>query len=199
MYAADANASSDDGVPAALGALDGGPWGAPEFNMFSGSYAQWTAGLHGVGSFKNNRLLIVQNYESIQHDAVACSAVVDFVRSGVQNCLVDAPAQLSSTQLNASAWTVSWTLQFVGCQTDVTVRVLASTFPSTVPSGELAVPDVFESPTLPGAVAGSTLLTLSPGFSAQYFFWQVVASVTVGSQGVQQRMASDASLLVPGK
>ena len=189
MYAADADAAADEGVPAALGALVGAPWGAPEFSIFSGTRAQWTAALTGLADYRNNRLVVVQNYESIAGDPDVCAAVADFVRAGV-GCLVDAPAQLSASRINATAWTFSWTLQLGGCAGGV-VSLSVSTMPSTLASGELAVADVFAAST-PAAAEGATVFSLPPGFDAQHVYWGVAAVVATPPQ----RMASDAELLI---
>jgi hypothetical protein len=188
MYAADSDAAADEGVPEAIGALNGAPWGAPEFNIFSGSHAQWTSALTNLGDYMNNRLVIVQNYESIAGDPVACAAVADFVRADVP-CLVDAPAQLSAQKINATAWTLSWTLQLGGCAGG-TVAVSVSSMPSTLASGELADADVYRT-SAPAAAVGTAVLSLPPGFDAQFVFWGVAAVVA----GPPQRMASDAQLL----
>jgi len=192
-YGGDTSAAGAAGLPEALGAVAGAPWGAPEWNIFSGPFSAWAGALNGTASLANNRFVDVQNYESINHIAAACAAVVDFV-SEEERCLVDAPSALTAAPLNASAWALSWALwaRDLGGAAPAVVEVRVSTLAATLPSGELAAPDVWASGPLAGGAAGSATLLLPAGFAADHVFWGATA---VGCGGAQ-RMASDAALLV---
>jgi hypothetical protein len=189
MYGSDSSAASDQGVLGVLGALAGGPWGSPEWNIFKGSPEQWAAALAGTLTPGNNRLLVVQNFESIAGDAVACSAVREAVASGAQ-CLVDAPLLLPQPQrLNATAWAVAWAL--AGGSTPQSLALRASSTPATLPSGQLAVADVAELEGMAGT-ATAAVLALAQGQPLPVrVYWQVTA---MGCNGTQ-RMASDAGVI----
>ena len=189
LYGSGTAPARDAGLPAALGAAAGAPWAAPEWNIFSGSRAQWDAAFAATLGEANNRVLVVQNYESIKSDGVACAALVAALAAGA-GCLIDAPTALAAAPLNASAWGLSWALARGGGGALPDALILrASTLALTLPSGELAVADVFEA-ALDGGAAGATL-PLPPGFSADHVFWSVAALGCAGAQ----RMASDAAVI----
>jgi hypothetical protein len=178
-------------VPGALGALQGAPWGAPEWNIFSGTPAQWAGALAGTLSAGNNRLLVVQNFESIAGDGVELAAVRDAVAAGAP-CLVDAPVlSPAPARVNASAWEVAWALSSGSGSGSVEgLQLRASSLTATLPSGELAVADL-AALALPGG-ARSALLALAPGAPPPVrVYWSVTALGCSGSQ----RMASDAGVI----
>ena len=187
LYGAEVRAAADAGLLESLRAVGGAPWGAPEWNIFSGPQPAWEAALND-SSVANNRFIDVQNYQSINKDAGACAAVVAFL-SAEEACLVDAPGFLAAVPLNATAWALTWSLWAFGGGAP-TVEVRVSSLAATLPSGELAVPDVWASPPLPG-FSGSATLSLPSGFAEDHVFWGVAA---LGCGGAQ-RMASDVTLL----
>jgi hypothetical protein len=138
-------------------------------------------------SYRNNRLIVVQNFQSIADDAGPLGAIIDALNTQ-ETCIVDAPINLSVTSGSNSTFIVSWTLSLpVPVDTRLSLRV--STLSLTLPSAELAVANI-ASQSLP-ATAVSSSFTLPQGFDGAEFFVQVVAYAC----GSTQTMASDAYLV----
>ena len=183
MYLGACNATNDAGLAAALDAVDGAPWGAPEWlaSFDRGKpQALWAAALAGTLGHRNNRLLVVQNFESVRGDPGALNALIDAL-STPPACLVDAPDALVSARVNASAWALSWA---PGAAAD-THELRASAVPSLLPSGALAVPTLALA-MLPSD-ANALTLVLPPGYDGQVVYWQVIAR----GCGGEQSMAAD--------
>jgi hypothetical protein len=140
-------------------------------------------------SFRNNRLIIVQNFQSIANDSGPLDAIIDALNTQ-EACIVDVPINLSiSSGINSSNYLLSWTLSLpIPLDTILTLRV--STLSLTLPSAELAVPDIALQ-TLPNT-AVSTSFSLPNGFDGSEIYSQIVASAC----GSTQTMASDALLSI---
>lgn len=184
LYTGGTDAARDAGLRAALDAVDGAPWGACEWlAFFEGGHpaAAWAAALAATQDFRNNRVVVVQNFESIQHDAGALAAVAAALAAGPA-CLVDAPTALAAARVNATALSVTWAApRAVGGPVE-SQTLLVSTVASTLPSAALAAPDV-AALRLPGDAAAG-LVALPDGFDASEVFVQVVARGCAGAQTV---------------
>ena len=143
LYGGDTAPAGAVGLSTALGALGGGAWGACEWLAFfdrGHSQAAWAAALDSTLDYLNNRLVVIQNYESIQGDANATAAVAAALAAGPR-CLVDAPSALVALcNANATAIDLSW-VPFGGCCIS-SQALLVSSMALTLPSGLLAVPNV---------------------------------------------------------
>jgi hypothetical protein len=143
--------------------------------------------------FRGNRVVVVQNYESIAGDAGPIAAVVAAL-AAAPSCLVDSPTALAAARINATAFSVTWAPPLgVGSAGGASGAVegqtlLASTLALTLPSGALAAPDV-ASALLP-AGAGSFTLALPQGFDGAEMF------VQVGSRGCAQASAAFADAIL---
>lgn len=192
MYTAGTNAASDTGVNAALDGINGAPWAAPEWLAFfdrGKDKESWAQALNATMSFRNNRLIVVQNFQSIANDSGPLDAIIDALNTQ-EACIVDVPINLSiSSGINSSNYLLSWTLSLpIPLDTILTLRV--STVSLTLPSAELAVPDIALQ-TLPNT-AVSTSFSLPNGFDGSEIYSQIVASACSSTQ----TMASDALLSI---
>lgn len=142
LYGGSTNATSNSGLGAALDAVDGTPWGAPEWlRTFdnSGSAQLWTDAFLSTMGFKNNRLIVVQNFGSIQHNPGALEALVGVLGAApFASCFVDAAVELAAEALNGSAWRLGWAS--AGPQADTTRVDVAMDAQPLLPSGRLAAP-----------------------------------------------------------
>jgi hypothetical protein len=190
MYTAATSAENDAGVKSALDSISGAPWGAPEWLAFfdrGKDKSLWAQALNATMSYRNNRLIVVQNFQSIADDAGPLGAIIDALNTQ-ETCIVDAPINLSVTSGSNSTFIFSWTLSLpVPVDTRLSLRV--STLSLTLPSAELAVANIALK-SLP-ATAVSSSFTLPQGFDGAEFFVQVVAYAC----GSTQTMASDAYLV----
>ena len=170
LYLGDVDASADAGLGAALDAIAGTPWGAPEFAPFfsGGTAEEWAAGFEATMGFRNNRLVVLQNWLAVANYTPALEALVA-VLSASPGCLVDAAQALAAQQLNASAWRLSWA---PGADA-AALAVQASFSPLLLPSGALAVP--FASAPLAGD-ATQLDLTVPPDGAGAPVYWTVVSS-----------------------
>jgi hypothetical protein len=197
LYGAETSAASNAGLPTALGALGGGAWGACEWlPFFDAGHAEseWSDAIEGTLGFLNNRLIVVQNFESIEKDANATAAVAAAL--GGQSCIVDAPTALAASVVKSSTVAISWTApppMGVGSQ-----LLLVSTLGLTLPNANLAVPDVATAQLGPGATHYD--LHLPAGMGASEIYVQVVTVSMQGcggpGQSFTQSVPSDA-LVVP--
>jgi hypothetical protein len=163
------------GLAEALGALAGAPWAATEWRYMGGNSGapveQWRAAMENTLGFLNNRMLDVYNWENIPAEALAAAAEV---LSAPPPCLVDSAANLTSARVNATAVALSWA---PGAHAD-TVMLLASSVPLTLPSGELAAPNLAHAE-LPSAAAGLELPLPEGGPPA---YWTVASRGCGGAQ-----------------
>ncbi len=163
------------GLAEALGALNGAPWAATEWRYMGGNSGtplqQWRTAMENTLGFLNNRLLDVYNWENIPEEALAAAAAA---LSAPPPCLVDSAANLSSVRLNGTAMALSWD---PGADTDA-ATLLASSLPLTLPSGELAAPNLARAE-LPGAAAGLVLLLPAGGPPV---YWTVASRGCGGAQ-----------------
>ena len=186
LYLGDTNASACAGLGAALDAVGGTPWGAPEFSPFfaGGSAADWAAGFEATMGFRNNRLVVLQNWLAVANYSPALEAIVA-VLSASPGCLVDAAQALAAQRLNASAWRLSWA---PGADAQA-LAVQAAFSPLLLPSGALAAP--FASADLGGADAQLDLVVPADGAGAPVY-WAVVSSgCAAGGSGAAQVVVSD--------
>lgn len=113
MYGRATNASANSGLGTLLSStVAGTPWGAPEWlRTFdnSGSVALWTDAFLATMTFHNNRLIVVQNFGSVQHNPGALGALISVLETApLSGCFVDAATGLTATALNGSAWLLGW-------------------------------------------------------------------------------------------
>ena len=183
LYGGGTDAAGDAGLRAALDAVDGAPWGACEWlAFFDGGHPQaaWAAALAATQGYRNNRLVVVQNFESIQHDANALAALAAAL-AAEPACLVDAPTALTAQLVNATL-RVTWAApRSLGGPLE-SQSLLASTLALTLPSGALASPDVALL-LLPGNAAAAEV-ALPAGFDASEVFLQVIARGCAGTQSL---------------
>lgn len=172
LYTSGTDAASDEGLATALLALGGAPWGTGEWNIFAGPYSAWRSALNATLSFFNNRLLVVQNYESISGMPQALAAVVDALGEEV-GCLVDAPSGLIGSAPDSQG-RVLLTWEQGGDATAVhRFQVRLSSAPWVLPTGELAEGDVAE--VWVDSTSTSALVTLPPGLQGDHVFAGVTA------------------------
>jgi len=179
LYGAGADPARNPGLLAALGAIDGAPWGAPEWNIFAGPRSAWDAALGATLATANNRLLVVQNFESVRGDGAALGALAAAL-AAPPACLIDAPLALAATRVNATAFALAWAPPRGAAPDSLTV--IASSLRETLPSGALAVADVGRA--VVGGAATGALLSLPAGFDGRQVWWTVVARGCGGSQAV---------------
>jgi len=185
LYLGDTNASACAGLGAALDAIGGTPWGAPEFAPFfaGGSADDWVAGFEATMGFRNNRLVVLQNWLAVANYTPALQAIVA-VLSASPGCLVDAAQALAAAPLNATAWRLSWA---PGADASG-LTVLAAFTPLLLPSGALAAP--FASAALGGAAAQLDLSVPADGAGAPVY-WTVVSTGCGGAGQPPQTVVSD--------
>jgi hypothetical protein len=192
LYGAETSAASNAGLPTALGAIGGAAWGACEWLPFfdaGHSESAWSNAFESTLSFLNNRLIVVQNFESIQKDANATAAVAAVL--GGQSCIVDAPTALAAN-VEKKTVVISWTASPTCC---VASQILiVSSMGLTLPDGILAVPDVATAQL--GSDTTHYSLQLPAGVSAGEIFVQVVTYSMQGcggpGQSFTQSVPSDA-------
>ena len=196
LYGPQTSAASNAGLATALGAVSGAAWGATEWlPFFSAGHAEsaWSDAFEGTLSFLNNRLIVVQNFESIEKDGNATAAVVAAL--GGLSCVVDAPTALAAS-VKANAVAISWTASPTCC---VSSQILiVSSMGLTLPNGNLAVPDVATAQL--GSDTNRYNLQLPTGMSAGEIYVQLVTISMQGcggpGQSFTQSVPSDA-LVVP--
>ena len=196
-YGGETLAANAVGLSEALTELSGAAWGAAEWlPFFDGGHAQadWAAALDGTLGFLNNRLVVIQNFESISDDANATAAVVAALNSGL-GCVVDAPTGLAA-KVNASELTLHW--QPPPSVAVSSLALLVSTLALTLPSGVLAMANV-ASTSLDAGKAAYTL-TLPPGLAPGEVYVQVITLSMQGCGGPGQSFTQSAPsdvLVVP--
>jgi hypothetical protein len=193
MYTSGTDARNDEGVNAALNGINSAPWGAPEWLAFfdrGKDKASWANALNSTMSFRNNRLVVVQNFQSIADDLGPLGAIVDALNAQ-EPCIVDAPKNLTiSPGSNSSTFHLTWSLSSpVPVDTSLSLRV--SSLSLTLPSAELAVADVARMDSLNATSVDALFFVLPAGFDGS----EVYVQVTAYACGNTQTMASDAFLL----
>jgi hypothetical protein len=189
LYGGETLAAGAAGLAEALAALGGAAWGACEWLPFfdaGHSQAEWAAALDGTLGFLNNRLLVIQNFESIRGDDNATAAVAAALGSDL-GCVVDAPTALAATG-NSSELTLRWKPP---PQVAVSSQaLLVSTLALTLPSGVLAVSNIATA----GLDAGQATYTLAlpPGLAAGEVYCQVVTLSMQGCGGPGQSFTQSA-------
>jgi hypothetical protein len=182
---------------ASLDAIDGTPWGAPEwmpFNLLAnkGSSAQWEFAFEDILAFRNNRLVVMQNWNSLWQSKPITTvgiAALSTVIGRAPPCLVDAATAMHTTKLNATSFQLRWTPAGSGCETQ---QVLASAVSTRLASGALAAPTLLMSDQLSANVATDTL-TLKSDPSLELVHWQVISQ---GCGGTQTAVSDTASLVI---
>ena len=59
--------------------------------------------------YRNNRLIVIQNFGSIQHNRGALAALGQVLATApLTKCFVDGVVGLSALRLNSSAWRLGW-------------------------------------------------------------------------------------------
>ena len=193
LYGGATNPGADAGLSAALSSIDGAPWGAPEWLAFfdrGRPASDWAAPLNATLLAHNNRLIVIQNFESIQGDPGPIAAVTAAVAAGPP-CLVDVATLLSSARLNTTAFQLTWiSPQAIGSA--VSTTLLASTIAQTLPSGALAMPNIAN--VLLPVNTTSYILALD-GFDGSEVFWLIVSR---GCNDLQSA-ASDVGVVMTGR
>lgn len=192
LYGAETSAASNAGLATALGAVGGAAWGASEWlPFFSAGYAEsaWSDAFEGTLSFLNNRLIVVQNFESIEKDENATAALAAAL--GGLSCVVDAPTALAAS-VKKNTVSISWTASPTCC---VSSQILiVSSMSLTLPNGNLAVPDVATAQL--GSDTNHYDLQLPAGMSAGEVYVQLVTYSMQGcggpGQSFTQSVPSDA-------
>jgi hypothetical protein len=151
------------------------------FNLLGGkgTASQWDFAFNDILSYRNNRLVIAQNWNSIwnPYQSVAIASLARAV-STAPLCLVGTASSMGATKLNDTAYELHW---LPGTKAE-TQSVLASAVPELLPSGALAAPTLL-SMTLPPA-ASFTTLTLQSDPSYELVRWQVVTRGCKGTQTI---------------
>ena len=197
LYGGETLAASAAGLADALVALSGAAWGACEWLPYfdaGHSQADWAAAIDGTLNFLNNRLIVVQNFESIQADANATSAVSAALASD-SFCLVDAPTALTASG-NASALAITWTAADTSSVASQTL--LVSTLALTLPSGVLALSTIASVSLSAGAEHYE--LALPPGVTPGEVYVQVITLSIPGCGGPEKSFTQSAPsdvLVVP--
>jgi hypothetical protein len=181
FYHAAYNVSTGAGLDAALAALQGTHWAASEFGYMGGNNGteqqQWETALRNAIGYKNNRIVDIYNWESL--DAAALAAIAAVV-SDSPPCLIDAASDLTSAMTdNGTVALLSW----VPGPSGESAMLLVSTCPATLISGLLASPDVTATP-LPAGTSNFNLTTA--GWEDIPLYWQVT---TLGCNGSQQMVS----------
>ena len=190
-------------LASSLDAIDDTAWGAPEwmpFNLLAGkgSVRQWTTVYEDILAFRNNRLVVMQNWDSLWRSTPVSFSGITALATVVATppaCLVDAATELRAVKLNATAYTLQWQqggvpLAPLGTVAVESQRVLASNVAALLPSGALAAPTLLD--VVLGAGASSAALTLKADASLRLVRWQVVAR---GCRNTQQ-VTGDVEMLV---
>ena len=197
LYGGDTLAASAAGLAEALAVLGGAAWGACEWLPFfdaGHSQADWAAALAGTLGFLNNRLVVIQNFESIQGDENATAAVAAALASDL-GCVVDAPTALAAAR-NGTELRLRWTSG--GAVAVSSQALLVSTLALTLPSGVLAVANILS--TSVGAGEQQHTVQLPPGVAPGEVFAQVVTLSMQGCGGPGQSFTQSAPsdvLVVP--
>jgi hypothetical protein len=193
LYGAETFAADNAGLPTALNAIGGAAWGACEWLPFFSpghNESDWSDAFEGTLRFLNNRLIVVQNFESIEKDGNATAAVAAAL--GGVSCVVDAPTALAASVKRKTSVAISWTASPTCC---VSSQILiVSSMGLTLPNGNLAVPDVATAQL--GPDTNQYNLQLPAGMSAGEIFVQVVTYSMQGcggpGQSFTQSVPSDA-------
>lgn len=168
------NMSNNIGVPEALESIANTPWGAPEFNPYLGSNGTlegWTAAFLNTFSYKNNRLLVLQNWGSIYpSNPVGQQGVVNALLD-IPDCLVDSANYFGSTLLNSTFVLLQFTL---GSDTDSAVLNIGIINNVFLPSGELAA--TLLSIPLTNTATEYTLNLMDVGNGTVPIYWQITSN-----------------------
>ena len=194
LYLHSTNASSNPGLSEVLAnSMEGTPWGAPEWlRTFdnSGSAELWAAAFAGTLTYRNNRLIVVQNFNSIQHNPGALAALVGVLQvSPLSACFVDAPTSLAAAPQNSSSWVLSWAMTSSAADVATTVVDVAVASQPLLPSGRLASPLATLTQRGGQAAAGDVTFHVPDGALPPFYF-------TVLSFGCGQLPASSAQAAV---
>ena len=175
---------------ASLDAIDNTPWGAPEwmpFNLLAnkGTAAQWDFAFNDILAFRNLRLLVLQNWNSLWLSKPVTTIGIAALSRAVgrsPSCLVDAATALLATKKSTGSCNTScsYALRWTPGAGVEKQTVLASAVAATLPSGALASPSLL-SADLP-AGASSATLKLSGDPSLMVVRWQVVGRGCAGTQ-----------------
>ena len=180
------NISNNLGIPEALESVKNTPWGAPEFNPFlgtKGTVDSWKNAFLNTFGYKNNRLIVLQNWNSIYpSNPIGQEGLVQALLD-IPDCLVDAAYNFSVTMINST----TLELQFIlGPDTDnanLYISVVNNIF---LPSGEIATPSL----TIPLTPAmNSYLLNLNEvGNGLIPIYWQISSTGCNDSQMINSEV-----------
>ena len=175
---------------ASLDAIDNTPWGAPEWMPFDllankGTAAQWKVAFDDILGFRNNRLIVMQNWNSLWLSKPVSTIGISALSHALgrsPSCLVDAATALRATQVSGGDCSAgcSYTLHWTPGASAEKQTILASAVVATLPSGALASPSLLSMDLPPGA--SDAMLKLSGDRSLMLVRWQVVGRGCGGTQ-----------------
>lgn len=178
-----------------LGAVSGPggnalPWGAVEW-LYTGGLGgsesdQWANAMRNTLSYRNDRIVIVQNWEGINGDRALPQPKLDALAAVAlepATCLVEAPITEEAT-LSGGVVTLRW---HVGADTGATFLNVSSS-PTQVDGGAFAKVDVAND-----AVTGATEKTLS-GLAPGTYWFKVIAD---GCAPTARMLSETRSFVVP--
>jgi hypothetical protein len=178
---------------ASLDSIDSTPWGAPEWMPFNllggkGTASQWDFAFDDILSYRNNRLVVIQNWNSIwkPYQAVAIAALARAVATPPL-CLVGTATAMGATKVNDTAYELHWSPGTKG----ETQTILASVILGLLPSGALAAPTLLSVDLPPTASSATLILQTDPSYEVVQ--WQVV---TRGCKGTQTAVADVETLVL---
>ena len=154
---------------------------------------QWDFVFETILSFRNNRLIVLQNWNSIWASKPVSTAGITALSKALGTapaCLVDSATTLHASKINSTAYRLLWTPTAAagggggcgggkagGCETQ---EVLASAVPLQLPSGALAAPTLLNAAV--AATAAAVTLRLPSDPALELVHWQVVSRGCGGTQ-----------------
>jgi hypothetical protein len=179
------NVSGNAGVASALAAVDGTPWGAPEFNPFlgtpsPGTAGEWAEAFDDAFGFMNCRLIVLQNWGSIYPSNPAGQAGVVAALLNQPLCLVDVAGGMEAQAVNASFIELSFVLGEDADAGVVDVGVVGAAA-AWLPSGRMAAPLL----SIPVGKGMTSVLvpTEAVGGGGMPVYWQVTSTGCGGGGG----------------
>eukprot|EP00043_Microstomoeca_roanoka_P030368 m.26129 g.26129 ORF g.26129 m.26129 type:complete len:578 (-) comp9979_c0_seq1:44-1777(-) len=127
----------------ALAEINNTHWGATEWLYLGGNKGtgeqQWFQALSNTLNYRNNRLVDIFNWEGIRGNPDATQALVALLQEA-PGCFVDAPTNLTTSEVNSTAVLLSWNPPFLSEAAEATSSLTLSvtTHPALDTSGQFA-------------------------------------------------------------